>query len=278
MTDKLDARTPMTVEREAFVDCSDGTRLYSVSTGAGPPVVLVHGFSGSVVQWNLIQPQLLEHGYSVLAYDQRGHGLSSLGSEGFTTAALHRDVLTFMQFHDVHGAIVVCHSMGNFAVLGALARHSELQQRVRAVVCVAPVIGNAARGARFQVALIRSGLMQFLSAVPVLGRIVAGLALGPNATHDVVEATRLTTARSPRKLGPLAAIVAHESIEDSLSEIDLPIRVLADDLTPQWHSDSILERAPRAVRTRVPVGHMINWEDPLAIIKAVEEVDAAHPL
>jgi dienelactone hydrolase len=41
------------------------------------PVILVHHFGGSRLQWDAFTPLLLEKGYAVLAIDLRGHGKST---------------------------------------------------------------------------------------------------------------------------------------------------------------------------------------------------------
>lgn len=46
------------------------------SEGAGPPVMLLHGFPDSLKEWRFVIPELLEEGYRVIAYDQRGFGES----------------------------------------------------------------------------------------------------------------------------------------------------------------------------------------------------------
>jgi non-heme chloroperoxidase len=264
--------------RGDVVERSDGTRLRVVTAGTGPPVVLVHGFGVSADEWNLVQPSLVADHWTVLAYDHRGHGRSTLGSDGLTATALWRDFAAVLASHDVTEAIIVCHSMGNFVGLGALGFWPELQRRVRAIVCVAPVTGHAARGApaaRLQIPLVRAGVAQRLAAIPPAGRLLARANLGPRVSDPVVEATRRVLCEIPRQLAPLAAMLARESITSALPAIDVPVTVLsgdADRLTPRWHADLIVERIARARLLSLPgVGHMVNWESPDAIVAAVQD-------
>jgi len=261
------------------VQCADGARLRTVRAGDGPMVVLVHGFGVSADEWNLVQPVLLDRGRTVLAYDHRGHGRSTIGVDGLTASALWRDFAAVLEAQDVQDAIIVCHSMGNFVGLGALGYQPSLQQRVRAIVCVAPVTGHATRGApsaRLQIPLVRTGLAQYLAAVPRIGRVLARLNLGPQASGDVVEATRRMLTSIPRRVAPLASVLARESIESALPAIRVPINVLtgdADRLTPRWHAELIVERVQHARLTRLPgVAHMVNWEAPSAIVDAVMQI------
>jgi pimeloyl-ACP methyl ester carboxylesterase len=58
---------------------SGGVRIAFLEEGTGPPVLLIHGFA-SRVHTNWVEPGwvrlLVEHGFRVVAFDNRGHGES----------------------------------------------------------------------------------------------------------------------------------------------------------------------------------------------------------
>ena len=54
----------------------DGARLHYREEGSGPPLVLVHGFGSSELDWELQVPALKEH-YRMIMPDLRGFGQSS---------------------------------------------------------------------------------------------------------------------------------------------------------------------------------------------------------
>jgi pimeloyl-ACP methyl ester carboxylesterase len=65
--------------QDQFLDV-DGITLRYVDRGQGTPVVLVHGFSASVeTNWDRhgVTTALLDAGFRVIAYDNRGHGKSA---------------------------------------------------------------------------------------------------------------------------------------------------------------------------------------------------------
>ena len=279
----LDARREGYAERTVIT--SDGVRLavrdYGSAGARDHTVVLLHGLCLTQASWALQVSHLVRrwgNSIRIITYDHRGHGRSTLGSDGLTATALWRDFAAVLASHDVTEAIIVCHSMGNFVGLGALGFWPELQRRVRAIVCVAPVTGHAARGApaaRLQIPLVRAGAAQRLAAIPPAGRLLARANLGPRVSDPVVEATRRVLCEIPRQLAPLAAMLARESITSALPAIDVPVSVLsgdADRLTPRWHADLIVERTARARLLSLPgVGHMVNWESPDAIVAAVQD-------
>jgi epoxide hydrolase 4 len=59
--------------------------------GKGQPVLLLHGFPDSLKMWNGVAEHLLAAGHRVIAYDQRGFGLSTAPAK-LHRYALHRIV------------------------------------------------------------------------------------------------------------------------------------------------------------------------------------------
>ena len=55
------------------VRSTDGTPIGYSRTGAGPPLVLVHGTGGSAARWNVVVPALAER-FTCYAVDRRGRG------------------------------------------------------------------------------------------------------------------------------------------------------------------------------------------------------------
>jgi non-heme chloroperoxidase len=53
--------------------------------GAGPPVVLIHGYPLSGRAWDKQVPVLLKAGRRVITYDRRGFGKSSQPVTGYAT-------------------------------------------------------------------------------------------------------------------------------------------------------------------------------------------------
>jgi non-heme chloroperoxidase len=155
------------------VERPDGTRLWTTRAGSGRPVVLSHGIGITLGEWSLVMPELVERGFQVIAYDHRGHGKSTAGKDGYTEQALYDDLTAVVTHFDLDDAVLVGHSMGTAAVLGALAGPT-LRPRVRAAVLAATTVGQIFEGAplpaRLQAPLVRSGLLQLMASSPRLGR------------------------------------------------------------------------------------------------------------
>jgi haloacetate dehalogenase len=85
--------------RSHWIDTEDG-RFFARSGGKGPPLLLLHGYPQTHVEWHKIAPRLAER-YTVVAMDLRGYGWSSLpeGSDGagMTKRAMGRDAIEVMR-------------------------------------------------------------------------------------------------------------------------------------------------------------------------------------
>lgn len=95
--------------------------------GTGIPLVLIHPFSSSLEFWSsLIQD--LPPKYRVIAYDVRGHGLSSApcGVENYTLDVLVEDLHNLLLHLKVKEAIIGGLSLGGAIALGYSHRHPEV--------------------------------------------------------------------------------------------------------------------------------------------------------
>ncbi len=64
------------------IETSDGGRIHVVEKGSGRPIVLLHGVTLAASIWGM-QFAALSGDFRVVALDQRGHGLSVPGRDGF---------------------------------------------------------------------------------------------------------------------------------------------------------------------------------------------------
>src|SRR6476659_3406143 len=77
-----------------FVDIGE-LRLHAVVGGAGPPLLLIHGWPQTWYAWRMLMPTLARD-FEVIAVDQRGMGLSGKPEDGYDTATLANDLVALM--------------------------------------------------------------------------------------------------------------------------------------------------------------------------------------
>jgi pimeloyl-ACP methyl ester carboxylesterase len=120
---------------QGFADVN-GTRLYYEVSGAGEPLVLIHGFSLDTRVWDA-QWEALARRHRVIRYDMRGFGRSPL-PEG--EAYAHQDDLrALLDGLGIASAIVLGHSTGGSVALDFAVTYPE---SVRALV----LFGSIAAG------------------------------------------------------------------------------------------------------------------------------------
>ncbi|MFJ4981449.1 alpha/beta fold hydrolase [Streptomyces coeruleorubidus] len=99
--------------------------------GAGPQLVLLHGFSRSLADWDAAAT-LLTAGHRVLSVDLPGHGRSPEISP-WTMPAVVRHIADTLDAHGVPEAVLVGHSLGGMVAV-EYARANPNRARARAAV------------------------------------------------------------------------------------------------------------------------------------------------
>ncbi len=96
---------------------ANGLRMhYRDWGGSGQPLVLLHGLASNCRIWDLVAPILAED-FSVVALDQRGHGLSDKPDHGYDFATVSKDLQEFVHRMGIDRPLVVGHSWGGSVAL-----------------------------------------------------------------------------------------------------------------------------------------------------------------
>ncbi|MBI3731925.1 MAG: alpha/beta hydrolase [Chloroflexi bacterium] len=123
---------------------SDGVSIHYEVSGAGQPVVLIHGFSSSYAR-NWVAPGWVEfltrHGFQVIGLDVRGHGESqkSYDPQDYRTPLMAGDVLNLMDHLALVQPDLMGYSMGGNLSLYLLIYHGGRFRRA--------VVGGVGDGA-----------------------------------------------------------------------------------------------------------------------------------
>ena len=131
-----------------YVDAG-GLRQHVVTGGDGPPLLLVHGWPETWYAWRLVMPGLAR-GFSVVAPDQRGCGLSGKPADGYDTGALAGDLVALMDALGHEQFAVAGHDTGlwiGYALAadhpGRVARLAVAEAAMPGVSASPPMFGSA---------------------------------------------------------------------------------------------------------------------------------------
>jgi pimeloyl-ACP methyl ester carboxylesterase len=106
---------------------SNGVRIRYVEEGSGEPVVLIHGFTGSIerswIETGVLQD--LARDYRVIALDLRGHGRSGKPHDPAAYREIGEDAIRLLDHLDIARAHVVGHSLGGIIVAKLLTTHPQ---------------------------------------------------------------------------------------------------------------------------------------------------------
>lgn len=132
-----------TIKGEPGRFVSQGVSLAYEVAGAGPPVLLVHGFASSLdTNWKSTGwfETLVKGGYQVIGLDNRGHGASDKPRDpgAYAVDVMARDVAALIAHLGLTRPCLFGYSMGARIVLSLLMQRPE--------IATAAVIGGAGAG------------------------------------------------------------------------------------------------------------------------------------
>jgi 2-succinyl-6-hydroxy-2,4-cyclohexadiene-1-carboxylate synthase len=234
--------------------------LFTTTTGAGPRIVLVHGFTQTARSWDVVAEALAAR-WTVVAVDAPGHGGS---------ADVHADVPNTAGLLGAVGgrATYVGYSMGGRMCLQLALDAPHLVERLVLVSATAGIDDEAERAARrrhdeaLASSLEDDGLESFLQRW-VAQPLFAGLA------EPGLEDRRRNTVAGLASSMRLAGTGTMEPAWDRLPTIDVPVLLVAGSLDTKFVglAQRMAAALPRADLTIVEgAGHTVHLEQPAAFL------------
>jgi pimeloyl-ACP methyl ester carboxylesterase len=263
----------------------EGVRLHYIERGKGTPVVMLHGNS-SMIQDFECSGLLSEAAdkFRVIVFDRPGYGYSARPRRGiWTPAAQARLIEGALAKMGVSSAIFLGHSWGT---LVALAIAKDYRRRVRALVLISGY---------FYADFRPSVLIPSLTAIPLLGDIwchtgapFVSRILWPNilrklfSPNSVPEKFRGFPRELALRPGAIRAgavetallIPCSRSLEESYDSLDMPIEIVTggEDRIVDGAQSEMLYHAVRgsALKKIEGAGHMVHQVATAEIILAME--------
>jgi 3-oxoadipate enol-lactonase len=245
-----------------------GTEIYWERSGAGEPLLLIQGMSGTRVTWGEPFLSALRPDFDCVVFDNRGVGDSDLTETPFTITDLAADALAVMDAAGLETAHVLGISMGGMTAQELALDHPD---RIRSLTLGCTYPGGPG-----------SSLISQEDAVPLLEAMSSGeldralramyavnLSSGfrANESHfeDFTEMAKALPARQQTIQLQLGAIGGHDT-QARLAEIAAPTLVIhgtEDKMIPVANGELIASLIPDArLEILDGVGHMFWWEQP----------------
>lgn len=149
---------------------ANGQRLHYVSAGAGPLVVLLHGFPEFWYSWRALIPALAQR-RRVVALDMRGYNLSDTPTHGYDVATLSSDIRAVIAALGERQADIIGHDWGGAIAWVFAIREPDYVRRL--VILNAPHPGPMLRELRDPRQLRRSAYIGFFQFKGLAERTIA---------------------------------------------------------------------------------------------------------
>ncbi len=253
-----------------------GQQIAYLDVGTGPPVILIHGFGGSMWQWEHQQHELSQH-FRVLTLDLPGAGLSDKPEIEYRPDQMLDFFVGFMDAVKVPQATLVGNSMGAGLAIGMALAHPTRVAKLVLIDGLPPQVMERLTSPSVRRALETSApswLVSFgnrlfggLMIESVLQEIVHDPGL---LTPAVIERSNRNRQR-PGLIKPILAVKGNLPLWESgfamrIGEIAHPTLVLwgeEDRVFPIAVGEGLHQTIKGSRFIRVPkAGHIPQWERP----------------
>lgn len=240
---------------------ANGTELRFTDTGAGLPLVFLHGFPFSRGVWQK-QVDALGFSYRVIAPDLRGLGDSEPGAGPTTMEQCAADVRELLLQLATGPVVLIGHSMGGYVALAFARRFPEMLQGL--------VLVSTRAGRDTDEAAARRRVMA--DEVNARGVQVVIMATAPmmlaadNEDAQMVEEVRacMATSKPAGVVGALLGMAERPDATAFLAQVRVPTLVVTgaeDTLIPPAESDTLAQGIRGAQLNVIPrAGHLVAFE------------------
>lgn len=251
------------------------TQLHTIQQGQGPLVVLSHALGCDLSMWDGVAAALQDR-YTVLRYDQRGHGKTPATAGAYGMDDLADDAAELIRAQGTGPVHFVGLSMGGMTAQALAARHPGL---VRSIV----VANSAASYDEAARAMWQARIDTVLAnGVPPIADGALQRWFTPEFRADLANggAARVARLRAVLEATPAApyaaacAAVAGIALDEGNARIACPTLVIAgsrDEATPPAMSQAIADRIPGARLASLDAAHLSAVEQPEAFARLLTE-------
>ncbi len=260
-------------QRVVLTDVTYQVVIYTPPQPDAPPLLLLHGFTGSAANWDQLAQRIAADGWRVIAIDHLGHGASSMPGDPsrYAIDRVCADLVAILTQLGLHSAdtVILGYSMGGRVALAAVTRSPY---RAAILESATPGIADPAERAARQQSdadlaerIERDGVPAFVDYWTNLPLFASQRGLAEEV-RLALRAQRLTNravglANSLRGLGT----GMQPDLGPALADLRLPVLLIAGALDTKYVAiaQAMAQALPAARLAIVPgVGHTVHLEAP----------------
>lgn len=240
---------------------ANGINIHYLRTGGcKPPLVLLHGLTGSGACW-IPLARALEGEYDVVMPDARGHGSSSTPPNGYRYENHASDAVGLIQELGLTAPVLLGHSMGGMT---AAVVASQIGMAIRGVVLADPTFLNCQRQREVHESDVveQHRRLLGLSKSEVLAQLKAR---HPHRSSEFIEL--IAEARLQTRIGAFDVLTPpNPEFHELVSTIYIPILLVIGDngaVVPLETARELQNLNPRLVVEQIQdVGHALPYDQP----------------
>jgi len=247
---------------------ANGIHISYRRTGGGkPPIVLLHGLTGSGACW-IPLARALEREYDVVMPDARGHGSSSTPPSGYRYEDFAGDLVGLVQELGLAAPVLLGHSMGGMT---AAVAASQAAAGIRAVILADPTFLSAERQREVYESDVREQHRRLLSSNK--DDVLAQLRLRrPHRSPEIIEF--LAAARLETRIQAFDVLAPpNPEYRELVSAIDVPILLViaASGVVSLDTARGLQTLNPRLQVEQIPdAGHGLPYDQPAGFAVVVK--------
>lgn len=254
----------------------NGQRIAYLDRGTGPAVVLIHGFGGSMWQWEHQQAALEPH-FRVITPDLPGSGLSDKPDIAYTPEEMLQFLVGFLDALHIRQASLAGNSMGAGLAIGMALDHPDRVSKLVLISGLPPQVMEHLANPSIKRALTTSTPSWLVS----FGNWLFGGLMTDKILKEIVYDHRLLTPavlersnrnrQRPGLIKPLLTVGANlpaweERYAPRIDTIAHPTLILwgeEDRVFPMKAGALLHSLIPQSTFTVIPkAGHIPQWEQP----------------
>jgi len=259
----------------SFTQLSDGYTHYRLEGPVkGPPVVLIHGLSVPLFNWDHTVPALPRAGFRVLRYDLYGRGLSDRPRTNYTKDLFDRQLHELLATLKIKTPVdLVGLSMGGAVATIFAARHPD---KVAKLALIAPVgfpVNIPFTGKLVRLPLLGPYLMRVVGDRTLLKNIRKGLHFPDNIPEYIDNFKRQMAYNGYKRA--IASTLQHFDLSNQAAEFKeagqhpRPVQVFwgkSDRIVPYENSAKVLAAMSQATLYSITdAGHALPYENADAV-------------